>query len=758
MRLPLSWLADYVPLEMPLEELTRRLSISVAEVEGAEQVGLAREHAASELLRVGRVLEVSAHPNADRLRLTRVDVGEPQPRTIVCGASNFEEGATVAVALPGAVIANGVQLERRTVRGTPSDGMILAEDELGLGSDHSGIMLLEPAPPGTQLGQVLTLSDTVLLVEATGNRPDLQSVYGLAREVAALFGLPLAPMPGAAGPAPAVATLPIRVEDTERCPRYIGRLFEQATVGPSPLWLRSRLQAAGVRAITNVVDVTNYVMLALGSPLHAFDFATLSGGELVVRRARPGEELRTLDGVVRLLDADDLVIADAQRAVALAGIMGGAETEIGDSTRSVLLEAANFDPVTIFRSSERHRLRSEASGRWEKGVDPELAGNAAAFASELLGELAGASLRAASDVYGEPPLPLQVKFDPAHTDALIGVATPASSQYALLSALGFERGEQGVVVPSWRARDVRREVDVIEEVARFRLDEVPFTLPARREMFGTLSRFQQLRRRLEDALVGLGFSEVYTPSLRPDDDTPWKLPDPISVELTALRTRLLPSLIDAARHNLDAGAEAIALFEIARVYLPGGDLPEERLHVAGIAQGGFLHIKGSVEALQAALKATGSFARGEDTLLHPGKTARTEAGVLGELHPTLLAGSWSAFELDLATLFETVSEPVLYRDVISYPSVRQDIALVVDEEVPVGELLELVRAAAGEELREVKVFDVYRGEQIGTGRKSVALALAYQSAERTLTEAEANEQRERIVAAAAARLGATLRS
>jgi len=759
MRVPVSWLADYVSIEMPLEELTSRLSVSSAEIEGTERIGLPAAPENEALLRVGRVLEVSPHPNADRVRLTRVDVGEAEPRSIVCGARNFETGATVAVALPGAVLADGLRLERRAVRGELSDGMILAEDELGLGSDHGGIMLLQAAEPGTPLSELLTLSDEVLLVEATGNRADLQSIYGLAREIATLFELPLAPIAADVLPAAEpTRQLVISIDDLVGCPRYIGRLFEGVSVGPSPHWLRYRLHAAGVRPISNVVDVTNYVMLALGSPLHAFDFATLHGGRIVVRRAARGEKLTTLDGTARELLADDLVIADGEQAIALAGIMGGAETEIADRTAAVLLEAANFEPTTIFASSERHRLRTEASNRWEKGIDPHLARLAAGLATRLLLELAGGRWSAQGDVHGALPERPVVRFRPERADALLGLETAPERQYKILEALGFERREGDVLVPTWRAHDVRREIDVIEEVARFRLDDVPFTLPVRREMYGTLTRDQLLRRRVEDALVGLGFAEVYTPSLRPDEETSWRLPDPISVELTALRTSLLPSLVEAARRNLDAGARGIALFEIARVYLPGGELPEERPRLAAIAQGGFLHIKGAVESLHAYLKAEPSFERGRHPLLHPGKTAHTAAGVLGELHPTQLDGRWGVFELDLGDLFALVTEPVVYHDVISYPAVREDLALVVDETVAAGDLAALAREAAGEELREIKVFDVYRGDQVGPGRKSVAFALVFQSAERTLTEEEAQALREKVVAAAAKRFGATLRS
>jgi phenylalanyl-tRNA synthetase beta chain len=767
MRVPVSWLRDYVPLEMPLEELAARLSVTTAEIDGIERYGVADTDGNLGLFRVGRVLEAVKHPNADRLQLTQVDVGEGEPRSIVCGAWNFGAGATVAVALPGAVLPNGLTLERRKVRGEISDGMILAEDEVALGTDHVGIMLLDElleggAEPGTPLADVLPLAEQVLLVESTGNRPDLLSVYGMAREVAALYDLPLADMPG--GQTPGFVPeeqVPIEIEDYAGCPRYIGRLFRDVTIAPSPLWLKARLLAAGMRPISNVVDVTNYVMLALGNPLHAFDFDTLQG-RVIVRRARAGEKLTTLDGNERALEPEDLLIADEAHAIALAGIMGGAETEIGDGTTNVLLEAANFDPHAIFRTAERLRMSTEGQNRWVKGVDPYLAEPAANLATQLLLELTGATWVAHSDVHaGLPPRPV-VTLSPQHADALIGVETPPDDQRALLQRLGFDTNGETITVPTWRARDVTREVDVIEEIARFRLDDVPFTLPERRAMFGRLTREQQLFRRVEDALAGLGFAETYTPSLRRDDTDPnaLRLPEPISADFAVLRTSLLPSLVDAVRHNVDAGATGIRLFEIARVYLPQGEgaLPDERVHLGAILEGGFFAAKGAVEALCGALKVTAEFAPGKHPLLHPGKTATLPAGVLGELHPTVLEGTWSAFELELAPLFQASREPVTYEDVITFPPVRQDLAFSVAEDVAAGDLVAAAHEAAGYELREMRAFDVYHGEQVGEGRKSIAFSVVFQSPERTLSDDDAAKLREAIVGALAERFGAELRA
>jgi phenylalanyl-tRNA synthetase beta chain len=747
---------------MPLPELAERLSISTAEVEGIERRGVPDDDGNLGRFRVGRVLEATKHPNADRLQLTRVDVGDGEPRQIVCGAWNFGAGATVAVALPGARLPGGLQLEQRKVRGELSDGMILAEDEVELGGDHTGIMVLPEHEPGTPLADVLPLVEDVLLVESTGNRPDLLSIYGLAREVAALYDLSLSPMPGGQSPGQGPSRqVEIAIDDFDGCPRYIGRAFTDVSLGQSPVWLRARLTNAGMRPISNIVDVTNYVMLALGNPLHAFDLAKLRGSRVVVRRAQPGEKLRTLDGANRDLVPDDLLIADAGRGVALAGIMGGEETEIGAETTEVLLEAANFEPTGIFRSSERLRLRTEGSNRWEKGVDPHLAEPAANLATELILELTGATWAADADVHeGLPERPV-IRFRTERTDEVTGTRTPPGDQTAWLGRIGFLATEGEVVAPTWRARDVTREIDVVEEVARDVLEAVPFTLPLRREMFGTLKPLQRLQRRVEDVLAGLGLTETYTPSLRPDDpdDRALRLPEPISAEFAVLRTTLLPSLVEAARRNVELGAEGVALYEVARAYLPAGDdLPDEETHVAAILEGGWEPAKGVVDALHAALKAEPSYQRTEQELLHPGKSAKTAAGVVGELHPSVLEGVWGVFELDLAQLLEVSRDEVRYQDVVSFPAVRQDLAFTVPEDVAAADLVAAAHEAAGQELRAMRPFDVYRGEQVGEGRKSVAFAVSFQSTERTLTDGDAAALRERIVQALSERFGAELRA
>jgi phenylalanyl-tRNA synthetase beta chain len=764
MKVPLSWLREYVEVDATTVEIADRLAIATGEVERISLAGVADVDGNLGLYRVGRVLEAGKHPNADRLQLCRVDVGEGEPRQIVCGAWNFEAGATVAVALPGAVLPDGRTLERAQLRGTVSDGMILSEHELKIGDDHAGILVLpEPWDPGTPLGDVLPLGEEVLEIELTRNRPDCLSVYGIAREVAALFGGELRPMPGEEPELTGEERPHVAIEDLAGCPRYIGRLFRDVHVGPSPPWLKARIAAAGMRPISNVVDVTNYVMLALGNPLHAFDFDTLGGGRIIVRRARPGEEFTSIDGTLRKLDPADLVIADAERAIAFAGVMGGRDTEVTDGTTAVLLEAANFEPGGILWSSERHGLRTEGSNRWEKGVDPHLAPQAARLATQLMVDLADARWSGDTDVTGDLPARPVVSFRPDRANRLLGIEIPDHEQKVALDRLGFDVASGwDVTVPTWRARDVTREIDLVEEVARVHgLEKIPFTLPLRSAMDGRLTKDQRLRRLVEDVLVGAGFSEAYTWSFTARDPHPeaLRLPDPLTSEHAVLRTTLLEGLVTAAAHNVNMGNEDVALFEVARVYLPTGEqLPEERWHVGGIAAGGYLRAKGAVETLYGALRIEPRLERAREPFLHPGKAARLEAGWIGELHPTLLDGSWGAFELDLPTLFAQVPERVGYEDVVSFPALRQDLAFVVDEDVLAGDLVAAARQAAGPELREARIFDVYRGDPIPAGKKSVALHVAFQSSERTLSDDDARVLRERIVAALAEQFEAELRA
>ena len=609
---------------------------------------------------------------------------------------------------------------------------------------------------------MLPIREQVLDVTPTMNRVDLLSMVGLAREVATLFDGELIPIDVVDPPILHPQWVEVTVESPEACPRYLARVLSNVTVGPSPMWLRARLHAAGMRSISNVVDVTNYVMHVYGSPLHAFDRSALAGGRIVVRHARAGEEVETLDGTVRRVDERDLLITDGEKPVALAAIMGGANSEVVETTTEVLLEAANFEPIGVLKTSERLGLRTEGSNRWEKGVDPYLAEPAAVLASRMIVDLAGAELSGSADVHGGlPPRPV-VRLRPERTERLVGLELPAAEQRQILERLGFEVDDEwDVTVPTVRARDVTREIDLIEEVARIVLDRVPHTMPLRRSVAGHLSREQRLRRLVEDVLVGAGFSEAYTWSLVATDPDPAaiRLPDPMSGDQAILRTTLLEGLIAAARENVDAGNEGIALFELARVYLPSGEqLPEERWRVGGIVAGGFEAARGAVEVLYETLHLELQPSRTVLPFLHPGKAATTAAGWLGELHPALLDGTWGVFELDLDELTAPIPERILYDDVITFPPLRQDIAVVVAEDVEAAALVDAALEAGAPELREARVFDVYRGDQVGEGRKSVAIHLSLQAPDRTLSDDDAAVVRARIVDALVERFDAELRA
>ncbi|HST15427.1 MAG TPA: phenylalanine--tRNA ligase subunit beta [Gaiellaceae bacterium] len=761
MKVPVSWLREYVELTLPIDELARRLVFTSCEVDRVVRRGVADVDGNYGHFLVGKVLEAEKHPNADKLQLTKVDVGDGEPRSIVCGAWNFGAGATVAVVVPGAMMPGEFKIEQRKLRGEVSDGMILSERELELGIDHGGIMLLaDELEAGMPLADVLPLGDDILEIETLYNRPDLTSIYGIAREVAALTGVELQPVPGTDPARDGDEPFSLAIDDLDACPRFIARVFRDVTIAESPPWLKGRLMGAGMRPISNVVDITNYVMLALGSPLHAYDGDTLRGG-IVVRRAQPKETLVTLDGTARELDPADLVIADHERPIGLAGVMGGENTEVSATTTSVVLETANFEPLTVIRSGERHRMRSEAQTRWEKGVDPEAAALSATYASQLLAELAGARWTGETELRAVPAAPTVITYRPQYANTTVGLEIAEDEQRERLGRLGFQvAGDWAVTVPTWRARDVRRDIDVVEEVSRFRLEDVPATLPRRQAMYGRLTHEQRLRRLVADVLVGAGMYEAYTYSLQHGDPDPnaLELPEPLSSQQRVLRTNLTIGLLGAAQHNLDMGNGDVALFEIAHVYLPPGPVPEEPWRLGGIVQGDYFRARGLVEAVFAALNVEPVFARA-DLARELAVSATVQSGWVATYAPGVGPdGEWSAFELDLAELFALVPERVTYRDVITYPPVRQDLAFVVDETVPAGDLIAAARAAAGKELRDTRFLSDYRGDQIPAGKKSIAFSVAFQSAERTLSDDDAARFRAAIVSELSSRFGAELRA
>jgi phenylalanyl-tRNA synthetase beta chain len=810
MLLPTLWLHDYVDPGLDVHKLEERLTMTGTKVERLFTHGVtALEHFV-----VGRVLSAEQHPDADRLTVCIVALGEGDTAQIVCGAPNVAEGQTVAVARPGAVLPGGVKLKKAKLRGVESDGMILAEDEVGIGTLHEGIMVLDQElVPGTPLEEVLPLSSDVLELEITPNRPDCLAVYGVAREVHAATGAELGPLPFAELPAgDEIPGFSVRVEDSELCPRFTAVLYEDVKLAESPPWLKARLMAAGQRPISNVVDITNYVMLLGGQPMHAFDADLVAGGSLVVRRARDGETLTTLDDVERTLDADMVLIEDAEGPTSIAGIMGGARSEVNDGTTRVLMEAANWNGPNIQRTSSRLALRTEASGRFEKGLSPELALEGQALAVKLMVELCGARVVGGTiDVGGPGPAAATIRLREARVEALLGLAIPRDEQARMLEALGFgvAGADDGldVSVPHWRRNDVTREADLVEEVGRiWGYEKLPITLPSRNGVSGRLEPEQRLRRRAEDALIGAGVSEILgwsfaAPglveklSIPPEDPRARvvKLANPMSEDQSVLRTSLLGPLLDNVERNRARGHEDVRLWQYGAVYLanehpsPNGAvpglnrLPDERQHLAALLTGrtrpdswrepeppraDFFAAKGILEALLAAVRVPWEVEPSREPFLHPGRSARVlvggePAGWLGELHPAV-AARWdveqaAGFELDWGVLAEHAVLVPDYEDLTSFPAVRQDLAIVVADDVSAARVVAVVRKAGGALLRRAEVFDVYRGAQVGEGSASLALRLEFRAPDRTLTDEEAAERREKIVAALAGELGARLR-
>ena len=806
MKVPLSWLREYVPVTMSAGELAERLALTGTEVERVSRVGLPADDGNLDRFVIGRVKTVNPHPNADKLVICDVDVGAQVSR-IVCGARNFQEGDKVAVCLPGGVLVDGRKLEAAEIRGVESRGMMCSEEELGISGESAGIMVLPvDVPVGERLADYIPVSDEVLELEVTPNRPDCLSVYGVAREVAAITGADLAPEPvddiQPGGHDHIDEVIDISVADPDLCPRYGARLISGVTIGASPAWLKARITAAGMRPVNNVVDITNYVMWALGEPMHAFDLAKIAGGKLTVRRAGKGERITTIDGNQRLLAPDMLVIADADKPSAIAGIMGSEASEVSGDTTDILLEAANFHGPNIMATSMELGLRSDSSTRFEKGLDPELVPKALAMASRLIVELCGGRLVPGEvDLYARPWEHGVVHLRQEKVSGLLGIVIPAEESRAILERLGFgtepEDGGTRVTIPSFRA-DVEREVDLVEEVARvFGLDLIPPTLPSGMRVMGGLSDYQAKERDIIRAIAGHGLNEVVTYSFIPADfadrlrlapDDPRRatvgLANPLSGEQSVMRTLMLPSLLDIVARNLAQRNHDVNIFELGRVYLLLKDekQPRERKTVAGCLCGSlmgdswlrtgresdYFTAKGLIQAVFAIVRGDFEVQPAGEPFLHPGKSADIHiggeaCGYMGEVHPQVLAAygidrPLTAFEIDQDALIGSSSGTVQFEDLITYPASFQDIAVIVGKETSARQVIDVVRDAGGPLLRSARVFDVYEGEQVAAGRKSIALRLEFRSSERTLTDEDVDGLRGKIVAALAQRLDAELRS
>ncbi|MGA7436039.1 MAG: phenylalanine--tRNA ligase subunit beta [Solirubrobacterales bacterium] len=771
---------------------------------------------------IGKVLAVEPHPDADRLRVCTVDAGEDENRNIVCGAPNVDAGQTVVVALPGAIMPGGMKIRKAKLRGVPSEGMICSETELELGDGSDGIMVLEDidAAPGTPAADVVPVSQVVLELEVTPNRTDCFGLYGVAREAHAITGADLAPAPwdgkeiGSGEEASSMVS--VKVENPDLCSRFTARVFTDVTVGPSPLWLKARLIAAGQRPINNVVDITNYVMWLTGQPLHAFDLDLVPDGALTVRNAVAGEKVTTLDGIEREIGPDTVLVCDSNGPAAIAGIMGGAKSEVSGSTTSVLMEAATWNGPNILRSSRDLNLRSEASSRFEKQLHPALAERAQIVATELMVELCGATvIDGMVDVAAPLPDPKPIRLRDGRVERILGLAIEVESQIEALELLGFDVDREGddllVTVPPDRFFDVTREIDLVEEVGRVNdLDNrLPATLPSGSGRVGGLSRQQSLMRRAEDSLREAGFDEIVgwsftdpseTVKLRIEAPDPRaaavKLSNPLSEDQSVMRSILLGSLLGAAQRNLARGAESVALFESGRVYLPaggfgpgplGGNFPGEQRppvnephHFCVLASGSidpaswsqgagkvdFFQIKGVLERLATGLGTTIEVVPGEQPFLHPGRSGDVlingeVAGWIGQIHPSV-AKDWDlgetlAFEINLAELLE--ASPLgneTYVDFTAFPPVDRDLAVVLDESVAASTVLAAAEGAGGKLLASISIFDLYRGNQIGQDEKSLALRLRFRASDRTLSDEEVDPAWQKIVEAIAA-VGGRLR-
>jgi phenylalanyl-tRNA synthetase beta chain len=807
LKVPISWLDEWVPCaDVAVERLTELFVERGFPVESVTRTGHAYEG-----IVVGRVIEVKKHPQADRLVLARVDVGDGAERAIVCGAPNLVPEMRVPVALPGTVMPSGMEIRKSKIRGEVSEGMLCSGRELELTEDHSGILALAPdAPLGAPLAQVLgTRAETVIELEVHYNRPDVMSVAGVARELSAALGRPLRDA-AQVRLAQAVRTaergpVAIKLEDPEGCPRYVGAVLRGVTIAPSPKWLADRLEQAGVRPLHNVVDVTNYVLLELGQPLHAFDLAKLRGPEIRVRRATPGEKLTTLDGRERTLSTEHLVIADRDRAVAIAGVMGGQDAEVTPATRDILLESAWFDPYRIQVAANHFVLKSEASRRFGRGVDPNLAPVAAERAIELLQELAGARLEEpVGESAARPFSPLTLRLEAARANALLGSALTEKEMERHLSALGFgvrHNGTFHVTVPTYR-RDVTDATDLIEEIARAygyeNLPDVPIGGAAQGAVRDPALVFA---RQVRESLVGFGFTEALTPTLVDPEraERTWALTqdaaqaprfarvvNPPSPEASVLRTDLAVGLLQVVAHNLRHGALGVRVFEVGHTFvaktekLTPGEFPDERpwvgFSLAGLADPetwegerpvDFFDAKGVAQALFARLGIDAPKTRAyASPAWKAGEAAEFLAphriGWVGQVEPRRARG-WKLdrpvylFLAPLDALSRAARATDAYRSFSRFPAVKRDLAFFLPAHVTHAEVEEKMRAAAGRLLQSVRLFDLYQGTGVPEGQKSLAYTLDFADPERTLAESEVEEAQAAVVSALDQAFGATLR-
>ncbi len=800
MKVPLKWLGEYVSLSVPAAELASKLTSAGLEVEGQRVIGGNWGN-----IVIGQITAVNPHPNADRLTLPTIDLGTEHV-TVVCGAPNLRVGDKIAFARVGAQLVDGhtgqvSSLTSAKIRGVVSNGMVCSEKELGISDSHEGIMVLPAeAPLGTPLADYL--GDTIFDIEVTPNRPDCLSVIGIAREAAALTGqkLPVTEVDYEEKGAAIEGQVSVEIASTELCPRYCASLIKGVKIGESPGWLQQRLLACGMRPINNIVDITNYVMLEYGQPLHAFDHNKITGGKIIVRRAAGGEGIVSLDGVERVLSEDMLVIADEEKSVAVAGVMGGAASEVTQQTTSILLEAASFEPASIHNTSGALLLTSEASMRFERGIRPELTLPALKRATQLIIELAGGeAARGLVDNY-----PGKIEQEPIllttdNVKRLLGVEFGLDQIVQALDSLGFDcrldstNSQLWATPPYWRS-DIHLAVDLVEEVARIiGYDKIPSTLLSQPLPRQNPDPIISLKRKVRNILAGYGFQEIITYSLigqktlnkllpepRPFEP-PVRVANPMTADQEYLRSNLRANLLVALASNRRHEDGGIRLFELGRVYLPRpNDLPAEPEVICGIlngprqekwwqGEGELLDVfdaKGIAEGLLNQLGVEATFEESSDEGLLPAKraaivTAGTEVGVVGEVHPVVseafeISGAVYVFEIDLTALLPFTTGHKIFQQIPRFPSVVRDVALIVDTGTTNQEIQDVIRSFPL--VTQVALFDVYSGEQVPPGKKSLAYRIIFQSPVHTLTDEEVNKVQEKILDRQGKEFGATLRA
>lgn len=794
----INWAKDFINISDEAEAIAKNLTMVGFNAASVEHLG--REIKG---IVIGQVLEIKKHPNAQNLRVVSVDIKE-KILTIITAAQNVKEKDKVVVAVEGAVLAGGKEIVKKDFMGVISEGMICSAEEIGL-DDHGlpqemreGLLILPAdAPVGDDFKAYFPLEDSVIEFELTPNRADCFSILGLTREIAAFYDYKLQ-YPSIKlkeeGKEEINKKIQVSIKDTDLCFRYIARVIEDIKIGPSPLWMQRRLQACGVRPINNIVDVTNYVMLELGQPLHAFDYDKIKGKEIIVRRASKGETITTLDGKQRELNEEMLVIADKERPVAIAGIMGGEDSEIKENTKTVLLESAVFYGPNIRRTGRALGLRTEASLRFEKGLDPEIAMLACERACQLIEELGiGKISKGYIDVYPVIQEKVRLKLDHKKINRLLGTNISLNKMAEILKKLNFEvggeNGELYVIPPSYR-RDITCIADLAEEIARiYGYDNIPSSLPSEISTVGKTKKVHRIKSRVEELLINNGFSEVYNYSIinprkldmiRVPEGHPHRkvisIINPLSEEMSVLRTTLLPGIIDVVKFNINQKAEEIKIYEIGKTYhtesLPLKELPEEKTRlILGMFGSNidFYEIKKVIETLLAALRIRQvKFKRAGYYALHPGRCAEIYLndyllGVAGEVHPDVaenyeLEGKRIyVAELDFDLLVEKSDEVIRYTPLPKFPPADRDLAFVLDENIEVADVIELIKETAGPLLENIEIFDIYRGDKIPEGKKSVAFSLLFRSYERTLRDEEINEIQDKIIKAVEEKFSGKLR-